>query len=177
MSKPLIEAFPLYWPEGWKRTEYWRRHNADHFKEGIAANHRSLSRQIDLLGGGGVIISSNLPVRRDGLPYADATAGDDPGVAVYFTYKKKPMCFACDRYKRVSQKRLSLTSATRLENIQASMPATAARPVKRTAARPLQRAKNSSQLIGDSSFWLVVVCGGLVLTSALVVVILMGRRK
>lgn len=105
----MIEAYPLYWPEGWKRTPPGFREKRSDFLEGIARNHRNLTRQIELLGGKDVIISSNLPIRRDGLPYADATAGGDPGVAVYFNYKKKPMCFACDRYARVHENLRAIT--------------------------------------------------------------------
>jgi hypothetical protein len=41
-----------------------------------------------------------VPVRQDGLPYSDATKRryDDPGVAVYFTLKGKPLAMARDRY-------------------------------------------------------------------------------
>jgi len=46
------------------------------------------------------VVSTNIPVRRDGLPYANQRTPDDPGVAVYFTLKKKPRCFACDRWVR-----------------------------------------------------------------------------
>ena len=53
------------------------------------------------MGGSGLIISSNIAIRRDGLPYASQGRIDDTGVAVYFKYKGKPMCFACDRWKRI----------------------------------------------------------------------------
>lgn len=109
MSRAPVESFPLYWPEGWKRTPYSSRESNGTFRDHIGRNHRDLARQIELLGGRDVIISSNLPLRRDGLPYADASAGDDPGVAVYFNYKKKPMCFACDRYVRVGQNLRAIT--------------------------------------------------------------------
>ncbi|WP_458788950.1 DnaJ domain-containing protein [Dyella jiangningensis] len=40
-------------------------------------------------------------MRQDGLPYAQQRAIDDHGIALYFEYKGKPMCFACDRYTRM----------------------------------------------------------------------------
>jgi len=40
-------------------------------------------------------------LRQDGYPRADARQPEDPGVAVYFTRKKKPVCFACDKFDRV----------------------------------------------------------------------------
>lgn len=38
------------------------------------------------------------------LPSSDRRRSPtDTGVAVYFTYKKKPMCFACDRWETISE--------------------------------------------------------------------------
>lgn len=47
-----------------------------------------------------VVISSWLPLRRDGLPYAEQARRvlDDPGVAVYFTLRKRQMVMARDVY-------------------------------------------------------------------------------
>lgn len=56
-----------------------------------------------MLGGSKVVISTNVPTRNDGLFYASAREPEDPGVAVYFDYQKKPMCFACDQYQTVRE--------------------------------------------------------------------------
>jgi len=58
---------------------------------------------IDELARWGVVnpvVSSNAPLRKDGTPYADALDDplDDPGVAVYFTRKKRLVCIACDTF-------------------------------------------------------------------------------
>lgn len=45
-----------------------------------------------------MVVSTNLPLFRDGYPIASAMEPKDPGVAVYFRLKDKPMAFACDRY-------------------------------------------------------------------------------
>lgn len=45
-----------------------------------------------------VVISSNVALRRDGLPYSNQRRPDDPGVAVYFRLKGKPHVLACDRW-------------------------------------------------------------------------------
>jgi len=95
----MIESYPLYWPEGWKRTESWRRHSNRHFTKGFAASRDELLAEIKRLGGNKIIMSTNIPLRNDGLPYANTREPADGGVAVYFEYKGKPMCFACDRYK------------------------------------------------------------------------------
>ena len=98
----MVEAYPLYWPEGWKRTDRYRR-TVSRFKTGFAVSRDQLMDEIRRLGGRQVVLSTNIPLRNDGLPYASAKEPDDPGVAVYFTYKQKPMCFACDRFKYVKE--------------------------------------------------------------------------
>jgi hypothetical protein len=57
--------------------------------------------EIRMLGGGLPVLSTNIPLRRDGLPYANHRQPDDKGVAVYFTYKGRQMCFACDKWDKV----------------------------------------------------------------------------
>lgn len=57
--------------------------------------------EIRLLGGKLPVLSSNLSLRRDGLPYASQSQPSDPGIAVYFTYKGKQHCFACDDWDRI----------------------------------------------------------------------------
>lgn len=89
------EAFPLYWPEGWPRTRFRIR---SAFKQGFGSARVFLSKQIQMMAGSSVIISSNVPLRNDGLPRANQPNPSDPGVAVYFKYRKKDMVFACDKY-------------------------------------------------------------------------------
>jgi hypothetical protein len=57
--------------------------------------------QLKLLGAKGIVLSANLRLRQDGLPLAGQAQPADPGVAVYFTYKGKDVCFACDRWRKV----------------------------------------------------------------------------
>jgi hypothetical protein len=57
--------------------------------------------QIKLLGGTHIVLSTNIPLRRDGLPYAGQRQPDDRGVAVYFLRRGKQMVFACDRWEKV----------------------------------------------------------------------------
>lgn len=90
-----IEAYPLYWPEDRNRTKY-REHSR--FKTGFGAARQFLIWEIERMGGSGVIISSNVPLRNDGLPRANQPEPIDPGIAVYFKYQKKDMVFACDKY-------------------------------------------------------------------------------
>jgi len=57
--------------------------------------------EVRLLGGRNIIISTNIPVRRDGLPYASAREPDDRGVAVYFDLNGEQRCIPCDKWKYV----------------------------------------------------------------------------
>lgn len=48
-----------------------------------------------------VIISTNIPLRKDGIPYSGQAQPADPGVAVYFLWKQEQRVLACDRWDRV----------------------------------------------------------------------------
>lgn len=95
----LREAYPLTWPEGQARTSPWRR-KPGQFHSSFAQSRDDLLRELRLLGASEVIISSNIPLRRDGLPYANEREPDDPGIAVYFQRRGKPHVLACDAYDR-----------------------------------------------------------------------------
>jgi hypothetical protein len=94
------EAFPLQWPEGWPRTPSWKRGSSRFGKNLGFGEIRKLQNELRLMGAQHVVISSNVPLRQDGLPYASQAGKryDDPGVAVYFTLKGKPLSMARDSY-------------------------------------------------------------------------------
>lgn len=94
----MTEAYPLQWPPGRPRTTYPNRSVFDTSQEKANIN---LMNEIKLLGGVNVVVSSNMRIRGDGLPYAKQRQPDDPGVAVYFTHKCRQVCFACDRWDLV----------------------------------------------------------------------------
>jgi hypothetical protein len=96
----LLEAYPLTWPERQPRTPAHTRHHAA-FKFELGRARDELLHELKLLRAKDIVISSNVPTRRDGLPYADAREPADPGVAVYFERKKTPFVLACDTYNRV----------------------------------------------------------------------------
>ncbi|MEX3967325.1 hypothetical protein AB4Y42_34710 [Paraburkholderia sp. EG286B] len=99
-------AHPLQWPAGRKRTDRWSREHAK-FDVTLARARDNIVAEITLLCGGRyardpeIVISSNLKLRQDGLPLANQRAPEDVGVAVYFTYKKRQMSFACDRWLKI----------------------------------------------------------------------------
>lgn len=104
------DAYPLQWPAGWPRTKAHARERGQ-FDGTLDQIRAALYREIDAISLGRdarfytirstTVISTNLPLRRDGEFMASARKPDDPGVAVYFTRKEKPLCFACDKYDEV----------------------------------------------------------------------------
>lgn len=102
----MIEAYPLYWPEGRPKTPSYRR-EAARFETSFARARDNVVHEVDLLCGryikNGLILSTNIALRRDGLPLANQRQPDDTGVAAYFNYKGKQVCFACDRWKKIEE--------------------------------------------------------------------------
>lgn len=92
--------YPLQWPAGWKRTDNWRRHKP-RFVSRFAQDRDSVLRQLKLRRGSHIVITSDLPVRNDGLPYANSNCSD-PGIAVYWVEKGHEHVIACDRWRTVS---------------------------------------------------------------------------
>jgi hypothetical protein len=96
------EAYPLNWPEDWPRTPNVKIGNS-RFQTSFAVARDGLMEEIERLGGTHVVLSTNVRLKRDGLPYATDPEPMDAGVAVYFLYKGQSMCFACDKYWRVKE--------------------------------------------------------------------------
>lgn len=93
-----IQAYPLCWPQGRPRTKYSERSRFDTTQDSAQQN---LIWELERLGARDVVVSTDIPLRRDGLPYADRRTPDDRGVAVYFLYEGERVCFACDRWDRI----------------------------------------------------------------------------
>lgn len=91
----MTQAYPLQWPAGKPRTAYPERARFDISQDRAQTG---IMQQIKLLGGSDPVISTNIELRRDGLPYANRREPQDKGVAVYFTLRGQQMCFACDRW-------------------------------------------------------------------------------
>lgn len=95
-------AFPLTWPLHKPRTEHWKiERSAFDRKRSLAAARDLLVNEVKLLGGVDLIISTNIPLRLDGLPRSGYATPKDAGVAIYFKRRKVDMAFACDRWDRV----------------------------------------------------------------------------
>lgn len=97
----MTEKYPLSWPTGWPRTPISKRQTAK-FQVSFAQGRDELQEELERLGAWAVILSSNVELRRDGLPYANRPEPKDPGVAVYFNLgwgrSIKPHALACDRW-------------------------------------------------------------------------------
>lgn len=110
MNDSNIQAYPLQWPIGRRRTPAWKRPRAK-----FQNARRQLSvmdgveRVIDELKRLGVsredvVISSNIPTRLDGVPKSNFGDPSDSGVAVYWRRPtdKVPRCMPIDHYDRVA---------------------------------------------------------------------------
>lgn len=94
----MKDPYPLAWPSGWPRTSI---RLMSKFKVSSFAYARdSVMRQVRQLGGSYIVITSNLPARQDGLPYANASEPADPGIAVWWVKDGREHAIACDRWTK-----------------------------------------------------------------------------
>lgn len=93
----MTQAFPLQWPHGRPRSKY--RH-ASTFRVTPAKAYDEMMDELERFGAKSVVVSTNIPLRRDGTPYRDGLNDRlaDPGVAVYFMKGKRQVCLPCDAY-------------------------------------------------------------------------------
>ena len=95
-----ITAYPLSWPFGWKRTRY--PDESRFGRKSFAEGRDDLLYEIEeRLKGHSVVLSTNIELRLDGLPYGNRAQPDDKGVAVYFKLNKKDVALACDKWHRI----------------------------------------------------------------------------
>lgn len=95
------EATPLFWPYAYPRSVPPRDNNRA-FRMKFSQDRNEILHRLERRGSR-VFITSNLPLRRDGLPYADPPKIDDPGIAVWWIEKGKERVIACDRWHHISQ--------------------------------------------------------------------------
>jgi hypothetical protein len=107
------EAYPLSWPAGWPRHRGTR--DSDRRFSGPTYRwdrvYHGLTDELRRIGASRIVVSTNQPVRADGLPYAQQRAIHDPGVAVYFMRGKKALVMAQDRFDTVIGNMRSLAMA------------------------------------------------------------------
>lgn len=99
------EAYPLQWPEGWPRYKGERDSDRKFYGKiyglTLARARDQMFSELTRLGASNIILSTNVALRLDGLPYSNTRKPTDPGVAVYFTLKKRPHVMAQDRFGSV----------------------------------------------------------------------------
>ncbi len=103
---PDVDAFPLYWPHHVPRTP--RPRSSQFAVVGLGQARDEVLAELRRLGARDVVLSTNIPLRADGLFRANSDqrqyGGDrTTGVAVYFTHPKRgALCFACDRWDAIA---------------------------------------------------------------------------
>jgi hypothetical protein len=106
-----VTAYPLYWPQGWQRTEPYLR-SWSRFARGprarsfsVYSEAQSVRLELERLGAENVVISSNLQLRPDGIPYSGQKVPTDCGIAVWFELLDergvlRETVLACDRWAK-----------------------------------------------------------------------------
>jgi len=96
-------AFPLYWPAGWARSK--ARRPARFGDTNVYRETQNVRAELGRMNARGVVISTNLQLKADGVPYANQRMPADPGVSVWFKLRKQELewvehALACDRWDR-----------------------------------------------------------------------------
>lgn len=107
------EAFPLAWPAGWPRHR--GQQDSDSRFKGPTFRwdrvYRGLIDELKRIGAKNIVVSTNQPIRQDGMPYAQSRVINDVGVAVYFVRDGKALVMAQDRFWSVIGNMRSLAMA------------------------------------------------------------------
>src|SRR5688572_13444432 len=88
MAERPDQRYPLHWPAGWPRTPGHLRAHSPFKGQTTDRAFRDLVDELGRLGARRIIISSNLKLRQDGMPYSQQPRNDDEGIAVYFVRKR-----------------------------------------------------------------------------------------
>lgn len=106
MSESTQTPFPLSWPTGWKRSTFRQKSpfysGARNAPLTVAEAIDRLERELFRLGVKSPILSSNVVLTLSGTPRSGTPEPPDPGIAVYFQFRGKPMVLACDKWNRVA---------------------------------------------------------------------------
>jgi hypothetical protein len=96
----MMQSFPLQWPIGRARTSPLARKAGPNQMPGGRIRQLLLS-ELHKMGVTDVVISTDVAVRRDGMPYAGQKQPEDPGVVLYFTRKGVDIAISCDAWRTV----------------------------------------------------------------------------
>lgn len=92
-------AFPLQWPNNRPRAK--SRTESQFGEHSIYGSCDAIIAEVKRLHGWQLVISTNAPLRKDGLPKSDVLVSD-PGAAIYFRLNDKPVVLACDKWKHLA---------------------------------------------------------------------------
>lgn len=104
-----INGFPLTWPTGWKRTRTTRRSPFGSFSVASSLDQLLAELRRMQVESYNVIVSTNIELRLDGLPYSNRTPPRDTGAAVWFKLKGERVVLACDRWDKVADNLRAIT--------------------------------------------------------------------
>lgn len=102
------QPYPLEWPLGKGRT---RVRTSSRFKALAFGRARDdLFKELKNFSARDIVLSTNIPLRLDGLPFSNWRQPDDPGVVVYFSLAgeswkapRRYYAIACDGYRKVEE--------------------------------------------------------------------------
>lgn len=102
------KVYPLHWPDGVPRT---RIHDACRFKRrGIGQAIDMVGAELDRMGASHVVLSTSLPQRLDGRPYANGhPVNGEHGVAVYFRRRGDAHVIACDNFGHIADNLVAIS--------------------------------------------------------------------
>lgn len=133
------QRYPLHWPQGWPRTlqpVYSR------FRTTFSNARSELFEELRRLKASDVTLSTNIPLKTNGEPYANYRL-DDKGIAVYFKHRGKPMVLACDKFDKIEDNLYSI-----------AMTIKAIRGIERWgASEMMERAFTGFQALPDPDDW------------------------
>lgn len=108
MALDSIDSYPLQWPAGWKRSskQIESRFGGPSNRVTIAAARDFVIAELGRMGipSWNIIISSNLRLRNDGLPYSKQAEPEDGGISVWWRAEgaESRKVIALDRYTRAA---------------------------------------------------------------------------
>lgn len=103
----MAEAYPLSWPVGFQRTK--TPLESMFGDRSFSRSRDEIFAELGRLGAQKVILSTNVPLTKDGIPYANRGPVKDSGVAVYFIWKGKSRTIACDHWRKIEDNLHAIT--------------------------------------------------------------------
>lgn len=95
-----LSAYPLQWPPGYPRIAR-PSGNYRFYPQSVHDESANLRIELSRMNARGIVVSTNIPVKGDGNPYATYNKPVDTGVAVYFQIDNKAMALCCDKWNTV----------------------------------------------------------------------------